>query len=237
MTTMSPLYTTTYETGGSTKPAEAVYPTPGRVHLDDDFASLFGGRLNPPFIIDFLSATLMHEQCGRHLYRSVAGRTNNPMLKGRYEHFGNETEEHVDVLRTLISNIGGDPGYVSPSARGTEKLDHGALEATFALDGSLDLMTRELVMLDAVVLAETVDHANWQAINQITQHLPAGGEQDAFQHAVDAVLPQEQDHIGWATTMRCRLVLLQATHPHVAGLAAGAETLIDQIRTLFSDET
>jgi len=201
-----------------------------------DLSDLLGGELNAPFIIDFLSAALMHEQCGRHLYRSVAGRTHNPMLKTRYAHFGDETEEHVTVLRELISAIGGDPGYVSASARATEKLDHGALEATFMLDGSLDIMTRELAMLDAVVLAETVDHANWQAIEQIGSELPEGADKEAFLEATNQVRPQEDEHLSWALNKRAQLIHLQATRPLIASMAATAESAIEWFKGLFSDE-
>jgi hypothetical protein len=236
MTTTSPVYTTTYDTGGSTQPAAEVYANPERMRSPVDVQDLLGGELNPPFIIDFLSAALMHEQCGRHLYRSIAGRTNNPALGAKYSHFGDETEEHIVVLRDLVTAIGGDPGYVSPSARATEKLDHGALEATFMLDGSLDIMTRELAMLDAVVLAETVDRANWQAIESIGAELPDGPDKDAFAAATDRVCPQEDDHLSWAHQKRAELVHLQATRPLVTSMAATAETALAWFKGLFSSD-
>jgi hypothetical protein len=42
-----------------------------------------GANVNGPFVADLLSAALAHERCGRHLYRSCEGRTNNPMLQRR----------------------------------------------------------------------------------------------------------------------------------------------------------
>jgi len=234
MTTTNPIFTTTYDTGGSTQPAAEVCVNPERMRTSVEVQDLLGGELNPPFIVDFLSAALMHEQCGRHLYRSVAGRTHNPMLKSKYEHFGDETEEHIAVLLDLVVAIGGDPGYVSASARATEKLDHGALEATFMLDGSLDIMTRELAMLDAVVLAETVDRANWLAIEQIGAELSDGDAKAAFTAASDRVRPQEDEHIGWATEKRAQLVHLQATRPVITGMAATAESAMDWFKGLFS---
>lgn len=236
MTTTSPTFTTTYDTGGSTQAVPGVYATPDRIRMPADFEGLLDGKLNPPFIFDFLSAALTHEQCGRHLYRSVAARTNNPMLRSKYEHFGDETEDHILVLNDLIATVGGDHGYVSPSARATEKLDHGALEATFMLDGSLDLMTAELAMLDAVVVAETIDRANWDAIAQLSDELPDGAAKDAFRSAAEQVLPQEDDHLAWAQLKRSQLVHLQATRPVVAGVAATAEAAVAWINDLFADD-
>jgi hypothetical protein len=236
MTTTSPMFTTTYDTGGSTKPAPAVYANPERLRTDVDLQDLGGGALNPPFIADFLSAALTHEQCGRHLYRSIAARSANPMLKARYERFGNETEEHIVVLGELVTALGGESGYVSPMARATEKMDHGALEATFVLDGSLDLMTREMAMLDAVVLAETIDRANWLAIEAIGEALPDGPAKDAVTAAAERVRPQEDDHLGWALDKRAQLTHLQATRPLVTGLAATAEQAMDWFKGLFRDD-
>ena len=236
MTTTSPVFTTTYETGGSSGPALELYLNPERVRTSVDVQDLLGGELNPPFIVDLLSAALMHEQCGRHLYRSVAGRTANPMLQAKYRHFGDETEEHITILQELITAIDADPGYVSASARATEKLDHGALEATFMLDGSLDIMTRELAMLDAVVLAETADRANWEAIAEIAAELPDGPAKDAFERATEQVRPQEDEHLAWAQQKRAQLVRLQATRPVVTSVAATAESAIDWFKGLFASD-
>jgi rubrerythrin len=236
MATTNALYTTTYDTGGVAKASPEVTVVPERARTTEDFAQFAGGQLNAPFIADFLSAALTHEQCGRHLYRSVAGRTQNPVLKSRYEHFGTETERHIDILFRLITELGGEPGYVSPSARATEKLDQGALEATFMLDGSLDILTRELAMLDAVVLAETIDNSNWELIAELTDKVEEGPIRSALQKAVDEVGPQETEHVMWAIQTRRRLIMKQATHPMVAGATATAEAALDWVKGLLSGD-
>jgi rubrerythrin len=227
--------TTTYETGGTSKPLDAVAVLPERTV---DFAGMEDvlGGLNARFVADFLSEALMHEQCGRHLYRAAAAQTNNPMLKRRFEQYGAETEEHVVVLQNLIRDLGGDPGYVSPSARATEKMDTGMVEATFAIDGSIDLMTKELVLVNAVVLAETIDHANWEMLAQLHDEVPEGPARDAIRAAVDHVRPQEDDHVMWAVQTRKRLIAMQATSPVVAGVAATAEELVERMSSWFEGD-
>jgi hypothetical protein len=42
-------------------------------------------------------------------------------VNGLNAHFGDETTEHVETLEGLIAGLGGDPGYISPAARATEK--------------------------------------------------------------------------------------------------------------------
>jgi hypothetical protein len=44
-----------------------------------------------------------------------------------------EIVDGVEVLEELIAELGGDPGYVSPAARATEKAGSALLESTFLL--------------------------------------------------------------------------------------------------------
>jgi ferritin-like metal-binding protein YciE len=230
---MPPL-TPTAATGAHSKPEEMTYVDPTRTMTpEEDEAFLANTGLNGPFVADLLSDMLAHERCGAQLYRSVADRTNNPVLKQRYKHFGNETVEHVETLEGLITGLGGDPGYISPAARATEKAGIGLLESTFLLAGSVDLMTQELVMLDAVLLAEAKDHANWSCLAGMVDDLPAGGVRDAFQTAVDEVEVQETEHLRWAQDMRCQMISLQATSGPTSSLALKAEEMMARIKGLF----
>jgi ferritin-like metal-binding protein YciE len=226
-----PILTPTAATGARTAPAEMTYVNPA--HLlppEEQEAFLAETDLNGPFVADLLSDMLAHERCGAQLYRSVAGRTNNPMLKRQYDHFGEETVQHVEVLETLIGQLGGDPHYVSPAARATTKAATGLLESTFLLSGSIDLMTQELVMLDAVLLAEAKDHANWGCLAALTENLPEGDLHDAFTGAVNQVLPQEDEHFGWASETRCKLISAQATSRAAQVVGEAAETVVSRIK-------
>jgi ferritin-like metal-binding protein YciE len=226
-----PILIPTAATGARSVPAEMTYVDPARIVPPDELKSFLADTgLNGPFMADLLSDMLAHERCGAQLYRSVAGRTNNPMLERQYEHFGEETVQHVEVLENLIGQLGGDPQYVSPAARATTKAGTGLLESTFLLTGSIDLMTLELVMLDAVLLAEAKDHANWGCLAALTEHLPEGDDHDAFTDAVNQVLPQEDEHFGWATEMRCKMISAQATSRATQVVDEAAETIISRIK-------
>jgi rubrerythrin len=224
-----------HHTGGTSKPLGMTYVDPRR-QVTNDLLDPFmaGSGLNGPFVADLMSDFLTHERCGMHLYRSVAGRTNNPVLKSRYNQFGNETDEHIRILEELIGELGGDPRYVSPSARAAEKVDAAALQATFLLGGSVDVMTQELVMLDAVVLAETRDHANWSFLAQLVAELPEGDARDALARAVGQVEPQEDQHLAWAQETRSKMMMLQAKSKIMATAGAKVEEVTAKVRDLFS---
>jgi rubrerythrin len=230
MTVLTP----THDTGARTKVLPMVSVPPGRA-LDDDAlaADLPDTGKNMPFIADVMSAALAHERCGRHLYRSVAGRTVNPMLRSKYEHFGEETERHVEILSGLISSMGGDPQYVSPMARATEGADSKLLEATFMLSGSVDVMTAEMVMLDAVLLAETIDHANWVAIEAVARELPDGELKSSLLNGIDEVLRDEDDHLGWARETRLRMITLQAKNRTITSAVGKLEEMTARVKNLF----
>jgi ferritin-like metal-binding protein YciE len=230
-----PILTPTAATGARSRPMQMTYVDPARQmtpDVQDEFLKDSG--LNGPFVADLLSDMLTHERCGAHLYRSVAQRTNNPVLKQRYEHFGDETVEHVEILERLIARLGGDPQYVSPAARATHTADSKLQESTFLLEGSIDLMTQELVMLDAVLLAEAKDHANWSCLSKLAETLPEGEIRDAFQEATQQVEPQEDEHLGWATDMRCKIVSAQATSRTMQVMGAKAEELVAHIKNWLS---
>jgi rubrerythrin len=228
--------TPTKDKGATTKPMPSVYAEAAQQTTDDMLATMVPeAGLNGPFIADLLSAMLTHERCGRHLYRSVEARSLNPVLKGKYREFGAETERHVEILEQLITQLGGNPNYVSPMARAVEGTDSNLLESTFMLAGSLDPMTAEMAMLDAVFLAESADHANWKTLSELVSSFPVGDVQDAFRAAVDVVEEQEDEHLEWASATKLRMVKLQATSARMAKIGAVGEEFVARIKEWFAD--
>ena len=102
------------------------------------------------------------------------------------------------------------------------------------LDGSLDVMTREMAMLDAVFLAETIDHANWQLLSQLVDRME-GDTRDAFASAVEEVEGQEDEHLEWARTTKARLVMLQATDSMAETVGLATEELMARVQNWLSD--
>ena len=203
--------TATKTTGGAVRVTPGLYAEPDRqltpAELQQPFAD---ADVNGVFLSDLLSACLTHERCGRHLYRSCEERSNTSALKAKYKEFGAETERHVEILERLIADAGGNPSYMSPQARAVEGMDSKLLESTFMLAGSIDLITQEMAMLDAVFLAESIDHANWKVLAQLGAQLPEGALREAFQRASDEVEQQEDEHLEWASQTKERLTMLLA---------------------------
>jgi rubrerythrin len=209
---MSPVTTTTKSTGGTALLMTPTTVTEPEVAMRPEMLNSFleGSGLNGPFVADLLSSFLVHEQCGYHLYRTVSALTKNPMLSSKYQEFGAQTENHIGILEQLITDLGGTPGYVSPAARMTEAMNTKMMEAVTLISGSADENTVEQVMLEAVVLAETKDHANWRLLGQLAEKMSDGGAKNAFLAAVGQVEDQEDEHLQWASSTWETLVMTQA---------------------------
>jgi rubrerythrin len=202
---------------------------------DENLAQLnVPSSMNGAFIADLLSGMLAHERCGRHLYRSVAERTNNPVLKAKYQEFGEQTERHAKILEDLITALGGDAAYVSPTARTVEGMDTKTLESTFLLSGSIDIMNQEMAMLDAVFLAEAMDHANWELLGKLAESMPEGDARTFMSGAVQQVEDEEDEHLSWARNTRTKMVHLQASSSLGAAATMKAEEMVATVRGWFS---
>jgi rubrerythrin len=226
---------TTAATGGKTSPTPMSSVAPGHEMPEEKLeAFLSGTSLNGRFVADLLSMVLAHEQCGTHLYRYAAGRTQNPMLKARYEEFGRETEEHIAAVEQLIRTLGGDPGYVSPAARLDEAMSAKMMEATALLSGTASLLDIELAVLDAVLLAEVTDRANWRTLGRLGDELPDGSVKQALAQAVGRIGPQEDRHLEWAQSMREQMILLQAQSTVATKGMDLLEKAVAKVRDLFT---
>ncbi len=168
-------------------------------------------------IEDKLSEFLMVEQCGFKLYTVVAERCKTPKLKSKYQEFGRETAHHREVLVKLITELGGDPDYVSPTARVVQYKASQLVESALVVDG-LDQEEIECADLENVLLAETKDHADWHVLSQLAEQA-SGDMQRALQAAVQEVESQEDEHVGWARETLSQMTLQLAAQ----GKAPSAE--------------
>jgi rubrerythrin len=146
--------------------------------------------------MDKLREFLMVEQCGFELYTVVEERSKTPKLKAKYQEFGRETAHHREVLVQLITELGGDPNYVSPTARLVQYKASKLLSSNLQVDG-LSEAEVEVSDLENVLLAETKDHANWHMLSELARSA-AGAMKTALEKAVSEVEQQEDEHLEWA---------------------------------------
>ncbi len=148
-------------------------------------------------LLDKLSEFLMVEQGGLELYRVAASRCQRPELLQRYEEFGQQTARHREVLARLIERLGGDPSYVSPTARAAQVKAAKLIESALVVDG-LAPEEIEASDLENVLLAETKDHADWHLLSQLATQPIDDEVKQAVAAAVKEVEQEEDRHLEWA---------------------------------------
>ena len=104
--------------------------------------------------------------------------------------------------------------------------------ATYLLRGSSDVATAELSMLEAVLLAEAKDRANWELLGELAQLMAEGEVRDQLESAAAEVLAQEEQHHTWAVATRAGLLVGM-----VAGEPPGTGDVIDLRERDHSDAT
>jgi rubrerythrin len=164
--------------------------------------------MHQAIIMDKLSEFLMVEQGGLQLYHVAAARSKTPTLKAKYVEFGRQTARHRAVLVKLIAALGGDPDYVSPTARLAQYKASKLLDASLQVDGLSD-QEIEAGDLENVLLAETKDHADWQFLAQLAEST-SGELQAALQTAVAEVEEEEDEHLEWASETLLQMCLQMA---------------------------
>ena len=135
------------------------------------------------------------------------------MLTAKYHEFAGETVEHIGIYEQLITDLGGDPHYVSPAARITEQLGAKLLEGPVLLAGSVDLVTLETAFLEAVLIAEHKCRDNWILLGRLGETLPDQTARSAVAAAVARVQTQEDEHARWAADTWLELATTNATSP------------------------
>jgi hypothetical protein len=231
-----PTLTPTYDDRATSLPMPMTSPDPHATMTEDRLDGfLAGSGMNGPFLAGFLSMTLTHERCGVHLARSLTERTRNPILKARYKAFAEKGLGHVATLEQAVTDLGGDPYYVAPIARAVEAADDAALESTYKLNGSIDAMTQEAVMLDAFLLASARSHENWSTLQDIVAKLPEGGsDRDTLRRAVESGEDDKDDQLAWAKDMRKKMIEAQASSTATAALGSKVEEAVATVKNWFS---
>jgi len=185
-----------------------VVPPERRMGLSDLEGFGVDEELEGIFLANFMSAFAAHKRCVVHLYRMAAGLTQIPEWREKYMEFEDHTADHLRILERLIERLGGDPMYASPQARMTEFVATKLVEPIL-LEGSVDPLTLELTLLEAVTLAERKRRLNWKLISELADQMRETISKQAMREAVEQVESDQDEHVRWAETRWLRMMIAQ----------------------------
>jgi rubrerythrin len=157
---------------------------------------------------ELLLQSLVHERGGVLVYETALECAINEDLREEWTEYLSQTEKHVEVLTGVCTALGLDPDEMTP---GCKVVQHTGKSLVVAMKMALaegKPTAAELVACEAVVLAETKDHADWELIGECAKALD-GEAARILQAAYDEIEDEEDEHLyhtkGW-----CRELWLQS---------------------------
>ena len=142
---------------------------------------------------ELMLQSLEHEMGGVAIYETALKCVLNEELKEEWEKYHQETERHVEILRDLCLQMQLDPEEQTPGRKITRDKGMALVAAMEAALAAGDREAAQCVATESVVIAEMVDHANWELIGELAKHM-TGSEGKALKEACAEVEEQEDEH-------------------------------------------
>jgi rubrerythrin len=165
---------------------------------------------------ELLLQSLEHEMGGVKIYETALKCVINEDLREEWEKYHQETEKHVQVLHDLCLQMQIDPEEQTPGRKITHDKGLALIAAMESALGTGDKEAAQCVACESVVIAELVDHTNWELIGEAAKHLP-GADGKAMKQAYQEVEDEEDEHYyhskGWLRELSLQSLGLKAVLP------------------------
>jgi rubrerythrin len=165
---------------------------------------------------ELLLQSLEHEMGGVKIYETALKCALNEDLKEEWEKYHQETERHVQVLHDVCLQMQLDPEEQTPGRKITHDKGAALVAAMEAALAAGDKEAAQCVACESVVMAELVDHANWELIGEVAKKM-TGAEGKALKEAYKEVEEQEDEHYyhskGWMRELSLESLGLKAVLP------------------------
>jgi hypothetical protein len=172
--------------------------------------------MNNEKVTQHLLEALETEMGGVEVYQTALRCAVNEELKEEWEKYLEETQTHVEKLRSVCEQLGIDPEMQTP---GREVVHHIGESLVQAMEMALEAGEPEaaqIVAAECVVHAETKDHLNWELIGQIAEKAK-GDERKVLKEAYEEIEEQEDEHLyhtkGWARELHIQALGMPAVLP------------------------
>jgi rubrerythrin len=165
---------------------------------------------------ELLLQSLEHEMGGVKIYETALKCVLNEDLKEEWEKYHQETERHVQILQDVCLQLHLDPEEQTPGRKITHDKGEALVAAMKAALATGDKEAAQCVACESVVIAELVDHSNWELIGEVAKKM-TGAEGEALKEAYEEVEDQEDEHYyhskGWMRELSLESLGLKAVLP------------------------
>lgn len=170
-------------------------------------------------LLDKMGARLAFERTGTRLYEALIGKVETLGSNGagpsidRLTQILREEQQHFDMLKDAIMQMGGDPTAMTPSADIEAVLSQGAPKVM------VDARTDVHQCLHAILLAELADNDGWMMLVELARSLGQDDLADQFAKA----LKEEEEHLRDVRAWVSASTLEKAGTKKKAAKTTGAE--------------
>ena len=151
-------------------------------------------------LTELLYQSLETELGGVQVYTTAVECALNEDLKEEWEKYLEQTQNHVEIMEQLLTDLGLDPGAETPGRQVVRHIGESLVTAMEMARKAGDLAAAQLVAAECVVHAETKDHMNWELMGEAAKELK-GDEAEFIAEAVSEVEEEEDEHLyhsmGW----------------------------------------
>jgi rubrerythrin len=150
---------------------------------------------------ELLYQALETEIGGVQVYQTAIRCAVNDDLREEWQKYLEETENHVRIVNQVFADLGLDTEKETPG-REVVRFKGQALVTSMEMAVEAgDAAGAQLVAAEAVVDAETKDHANWELMGKVAEKA-TGKLKTVLQDAYEQVEEEEDEHLyhtmGWA---------------------------------------
>jgi rubrerythrin len=167
-------------------------------------------------IAELLLQALETEIGGTQVYTTAVKCAINEDLKEEFNEYLDQTQHHVEVVESLMTELGVDPKATSPGRKVVHHIGGSLVAAMEEALAEGPPEAAQLVAAECVTLAETKDHLNWELIGEVADHMK-GASGKALKAAFEEVEEQEDEHLyhstGWARELWIESLGLPAVLP------------------------
>ncbi len=160
--------------------------------------------------------SLEHEMGGVKIYETAVSCAVNSDLKEEWGKYLDETRTHVTVLEEICKVLNIDAEQETPGRQVVRAVGAALVKGMTSVSAAGDRHAAELVACEAVVLAETKDHLNWELLGKCADEL-TGVKAATLKSAYEKIEEQEDEHLyhtkGWCRELWIQSLGLKAVLP------------------------
>ena len=176
--------------------------------------------MNEPQLKELILQSLEHEMGGVLVYETAVECAINSDLRDEWSKYLEQTRTHVTTLREVCDAFGIDPEEETPGRAVVRGMGAALVDAMNKAQASGEPRAAELVACEAVVIAETKDHLNWELLGKCAAKL-TGPRAKVLKEASAQVEDEEDEHLyhtqGWCRELWIASLGMKAVLPPPGG--------------------